>query len=400
MPSALFARSPDLQRLLNEGYEVDVRAGHLVVDHVPYVTPNREVAFGTLVAPLTVDGGHAVSPETHTVSFAGEVPSNLSGEPLNLLHSSGRRDLAYGLAVDHMFSSKPQPGLYPDGRPGLYPDWFEQITTYVAILCGPARELDPDATAQTYRVIASPEEDSVFQYLDTASTRAGIAGLGSRLEHRVAIVGLGGTGSYILDLVSKTPATEIHLYDGDVFHQHNAFRSPSAATQESINRKLNKAEYYCELYSAMRRKIFAHPEYVTTENLDLLSNIDFVFLAVDDGEARRPIVEWLELAGKSFVDVGMGVAEEGGALAGLLRVTTSTPDRRDHVREKHRIPFGAAGADDDYERNIQVADLNALNAALAVVRWKRLSGYYRDMEHEHFMLYATDGNSIANDDQP
>ena len=32
---------------------------------------------------------------------------------------------------------------------------------------------------------------------------------------KVAIVGLGGSGSYILDLIAKTPICEIHLYDGD-----------------------------------------------------------------------------------------------------------------------------------------------------------------------------------------
>lgn len=399
MPSALFARSPDLQRLLNEGYEVDVRAGHLVVDHVPYVTPEREVAYGTLVAPLTIDGEQVTQPETHTVSFAGAIPSNLAGQQLRLLHSSEERDLADGLSVDHMFSSKPAPGVYGDDRPGLYPDWYEQMTTYIGILSGPARELDPEATARTHRVILTPDEDSVFEYVDTASTRAGIAALGARLEQRVAIVGLGGTGAYIFDQVAKTPATEIHLYDGDVFHQHNAFRSPGAPSREVFDRRQNKAEYYAELYSPMRRKIFAHPEYLTEANLDLLSDIDFVFVAIDDGEARRPIVDWLEQAGKPFIDVGMGVAEEHGVLSGLLRVTTSTPDQRDHVHAKHRIPFGAPGPDDDYERNIQVADLNALNAVLAVVRWKRHCGYYRDLEHEHFTLYATDGNSIANDDQ-
>ena len=44
----------------------------------------------------------------------------------------------------------------------------------------------------------------------------------------VAIVGLGGTGSYVLDLVAKTPVRQIHLDDGDMFLQHNAFGSPSA----------------------------------------------------------------------------------------------------------------------------------------------------------------------------
>jgi hypothetical protein len=34
---------------------------------------------------------------------------------------------------------------------------------------------------------------------------------------KIAIIGLGGTGSYVLDLAAKTPVKEIHLFDGDKF---------------------------------------------------------------------------------------------------------------------------------------------------------------------------------------
>ncbi|WP_318271316.1 ThiF family adenylyltransferase [Sphingobacterium cellulitidis] len=43
-------------------------------------------------------------------------------------------------------------------------------------------------------------------------------------RQKIAIIGLGGTGAYILDMVAKTPVKEIHLFDGDSFDQHNAFR--------------------------------------------------------------------------------------------------------------------------------------------------------------------------------
>ncbi len=43
--------------------------------------------------------------------------------------------------------------------------------------------------------------------------------------------------------------------------------------------------------------------------------------------------------------------------------------------------------------------MNALNAALAVNRWKRHVGIYADLEGEHFSLYASDGNDITNEDQ-
>ena len=52
MSPRLVARSADLSRLREEGYEVEVRENHLLVHHVPYVTPAREVAYGTLVTAL------------------------------------------------------------------------------------------------------------------------------------------------------------------------------------------------------------------------------------------------------------------------------------------------------------------------------------------------------------
>ncbi len=43
--------------------------------------------------------------------------------------------------------------------------------------------------------------------------------------------------------------------------------------------------------------------------------------------------------------------------------------------------------------------MNALNAALAVIRWKKLCGVYADLEGEHHSGYVIDGNHIVNDEQ-
>jgi hypothetical protein len=103
--------------------------------------------------------------------------------------------------------------------------------------------------------------------------------------------------------------------------------------------------------------------------------------------------------GIPFIDVGMGLELVDGSLGGILRVTASTPDMRTHFHDG-RISFG--GADDEnnlYSTNIQVADLNALNAAMAVVKWKKIRGFYRDLEREHHSTYTTDGNMLLNGDR-
>jgi hypothetical protein len=93
----------------------------------------------------------------------------------------------------------------------------------------------------------------------------------------------------------------------------------------------------------------------------------------------------------------MGVELTEGALGGILRVTTVTPEKRDHMPK--RIPFADDGGDDNYSRNIQIADLNALNAALAVIRWKKRFGFYPDYEKEHYCTYTIDGNMLLSEDK-
>ena len=147
----------------------------------------------------------------------------------------------------------------------------------------------------------------------------------------------------------------------------------------------------------MRKNIIAHDVYVDNSNLALLDGMEFVFICIDAGEAKLPIIEKLEADGISFADVGMGIELVHEKLLGILRVTTSTPDKRDHIKD--RVGFADGDADDVYGHNIQIADLNALNAALAVIKWKKLFGFYLDLENEHSSNYTLDGNIITNTDK-
>lgn len=395
MPQQLISRSPDLQRLRDDGYDIAVRGALLLVKGVPYVNSRKEVAYGTLVSTLattlTSAGEVTTTPDTHVVRFCGDHPCHRDGSALvQIAHSSSRDSLGEDVVVDHSFSSKPQGG---------YRDYYEKMATYVAIISSPAQALDPNVTARTYPVVEVDETESVFKYLDSATTRAGIGAIAEKLElEKVAIVGLGGTGAYVLDLVAKTRVRSIHLFDGDTFHPHNAFRSPGAPSAEELISKPKKVSHYQAVYSRMRRNIEAHGYYIDGSNVERLQEMDFVFICIDGGPAKEMIVESLETAGKPFIDVGMGVYLINNALGGVLRITTSTPTQRAHVRERQRIPFTNGVVDDAYSSNIQIADLNCLNATLAVVKWKKLFGFYQDLEREHFTTYTIDGNSVLNED--
>ena len=383
------SRSADLKRLQDEGYDIEIRHAYLLVKGVPYVDAHRQVQRGTIVSTLDLAGDVTTRPSTHVVYFVGEQPCHHDGrEIVQIKHGMNRQSLGPGLTVDRSFSNKP---------PGGYPDYYEKMTRYAAILSGPAEGIEPGATARTYPVVVPEEQDSPFAYLDTASSRAGIGALSARLAlGKVAIIGLGGTGTYVFDLVAKTPVREIHLYDGDRFYSHNAFRAPGAPTADQLRAKPFKVDHFAEVYSAMHTGIVAHPVFVDDENAGELADVDFVFLCLDKGSAKAEIVPHLETAGVPFIDVGMGVTLDDDVLGALVRVTASTGDQRDHLRG--RVSFGDGDEDAAYAQNIQIADLNALNASLAVIKWKKLLGFYRDLEREHHAVYTLDGNCLDNDD--
>jgi len=388
MSRELFSRNQDLKRLRDEGYFVQQQGGYLVMRDVPYVDAHRQVRTGTLISSLTLAGDQTRTPDTHVVHWDGDFPCQADGTPIQgISHIAGAFDLGHGLKAAFGFSSKPDGG---------YSDYHHKMTSYANIIAGPAAVLKPDATPRTFRA-PEEEEDSVFNYVETASDRVGIGGLAERLVNEcIAIIGVGGTGGYILDFVAKTPVREIRLFDSDEFLTHNAFRAPGAPSLEELREAPKKVDYLKGIYSRMHRNIVTHDVTLGADNIHLLDGITFAFLSLDAGEAKRLIVEKLEAIGAGFIDVGMGLELDEGSLGGILRVTVSTPEKRDHARQ--RISFVGGGAEDIYASNIQVADLNALNAVLAVIKWKKIRGFYRDLEHEHHCTYTTDGNMLINGD--
>lgn len=391
MSQKLFSRNEDLQRLRTDGYFVQiVDEKYLVLRQVPYVNSRREVALGTLVTSLELAGDITRKPiSDHVVFFDGEFPCDAQGKAMNLGSAGQRRELAPGLFVTHSFSQKPDGG---------YADYHHKMTTYHAMLAAPARVVDPSIKPRQFAAPQDDDPESIFEYPDTASGRSGTAVLAALLRQEVvALVGLGGTGTYILDKVAKTPVPEIRLFDSDEFLNHNAFRAPGAPSLQELREAPRKVHYFKAMYSRMHRGIIAHPVKLGPDNIQLLDGVTFAFIAMDDGPDKLAVIEKLEAIGAAFIDVGMGLTLEELSLGGILRATLSIPGRREVVRK--RVSFAAKEAGGVYETNIQVADLNSLNADLAVIKWKKLRGYYRDLEKELHSSYTTDGNMLVNCDR-
>lgn len=393
MSEKLISLNPDLKKLRDEGYEVEVTNGYLVLHSVPYVTARREIAMGKLVTDLTLSGDRTQRPGDHQVWFTGEFPCKKNGVEIEALrHSSGVQTLCNGVVVHHRFSCKP-----PEG----YPDYFSKMTRYVEIISNEAIAIDPsgNVSARTYKPQVSSPDESVFIYADSASSRAGIVGLAAKLAmDRVAIIGLGGTGAYLLDLVAKTHAREIHLFDGDVFLQHNAFRAPGAASFDALSSRPLKVDYYTQMYGQMRRGIIPHQHFIDDKNVQMLSGYNFVFLCVDKPSVRGLVSNFLHGMQIPFIDVGMELEliEEHGCLIGTCRTTLCTPDKSDHF--SRRVSLSGSEADDIYKSNIQVADLNSLNATMAVIRWKKYCGFYQDLYREHQSTYDINTHQLSRDE--
>ncbi|MBK9214714.1 MAG: ThiF family adenylyltransferase [Chloracidobacterium sp.] len=391
MSQKLINHSPDLKRLRDEGYVVRILDAFLIVNTIPYVNAQKEVKYGTLVSHLTVAAGAAVNPvDNHVAFWIGEHPCNNDGsEILAIKHSSGEQTLADGLLVGHSFSNKPEGG---------YPNYFEKMNTYAEIISAPAASIDPRVTPKSFRVVESDDDNSsVFHYPDSNSSRAHIYEISQKLKpHKLAIVGLGGTGSYLLDLIAKTPVAEIHLFDGDLFCQHNAFRSPGAPSAEDLDRPQQKVNYFAELYGKMHKRIIAHPVHVTAANVDELEEMNFVFLAMDGGTHKATIINKLEQSNVAFIDTGIGLDVTTDELIGQIRVTCSTANHRGHV--KNRIDVSDADPVDLYQTNIQIAELNAMAAVLAVIKWKKMAKFFQDLGEEHNSIYAINTNELINED--
>jgi hypothetical protein len=397
MCATLISLNPDLAKLEAEGYRLRIVRGvsnHLIVEGIPAVNIKGEVVFGSLYSPLEIDAtGKVRSPiANHQCWWIGaDPPCDHTGRIMDeLIANAHPEDKGDGIKTRVGMSRKLKSGNCPIP----YPDYYKKLTTYIALIWPPAAEVDPTCTPKLDKPVVAviDAQASVFHYPDMATTRAGIGAATTKLlVDKVAVIGLGGTGSYILDLLAKTPVAEIHIFDGDDFELHNAFRAPGAPAKEDLA-KPKKVDWFGEMYDRMRKGIVRHPYHIRAEQLAELRGMSFVFLAIDDPKAKKVIVDFLLAERIPFIDVGMDVSlDRDVSLRGQVRVTVGTPLVSEHIEQ---VVSFSDGPENDVYRNIQVADLNMLNAALAIIRWKKWLGFYGDDAGEYHSLYNIQAGSL------
>jgi len=247
------------------------------------------------------------------------------------------------------------------------------------------------ANPYTFRTIDTMSE-SVFKFHDTLTSRAEITDLSANFANDVlAVIGLGGTGAYVLDFLVKTPVKEIRAFDFDFFHVHNAFRSPGKLDENELGKP--KAVVYGERYDSFRKGLKVERKFVNSASGAELDGVTFAFVCVDKGSSRSEIFDILISKGIPFIDVGIGLDRKRGPVSGMVRTTYYSQENAQAVRDK-RLAEMTGQPDDIYRTNIQISEINALNACLAVIRYKQIRGFYFE-ESSYYQLLMMIGDLKA-----
>lgn len=389
----LVSHNDDLRRLHEKGYAIGFDTNNcLIVRDVFYLDNALNLQRGAIVAKLLFIDKEVAKQDDHQVYFAGGMPHGLDGKELpNFGGGPFRIHLSpenADVVVERSFSNKPK-------KTGRYADFFEKIESYVDQISGPAiSKFDRAASPLTFKANTGFPPDPVFKFPDTLSSRANISDLRAKFENEViAIIGVGGTGGYLLDLLAKTPVKEIRIFDLDDFHVHNAYRSPGKLEEPELGK--SKVDVYYTRYEGFRYGITAHKLHVGSDSAVELSGVTFAFVSVDKGSSRSEIFDVLMANQIPFIDVGMGLKRKGEPLTGMLRVTYYPTERANEVRDKGYAEMSDP-ADNLYRTNIQIGELNALNACLAVVKYKEVRGFYgNDEPKDNYLFDVSDMKVVA-----
>lgn len=210
----------------------------------------------------------------------------------------------------------------------------------------------------------------------------------------VAVIGLGGTGSYVLDFLVKTPVKEIRGFDLDDFHMHTAYRSPGRLEESELGKR--KAEVYRSRYENFRMGLSLQPKYIDAQSHESLAGVTFAFVCVDKGSSRAGIFDLMVANRIPFIDVGMGLNRTRGPINGMLRATYYSVEDAQRLMDMGLTEL-ADDPDDEYRVHIQISELNALNAALAVTKYKQLRGFYFEEEPLNSLVFEVGDLKTANE---
>lgn len=359
----LVSHNPILKDLDELGYQLDFVGGYLIIYGLPYLDQEGALKYGDWVSQLDLIDA-VIDPSKHQAWWRGGRPCDQTKREIRLGGGPGRVTVAPNFVTDYSFSFK----LQENGVNRVYHSFEEKVQTYLDAITAPARAAYPDGPLSRGIEIKAATQGSPLRFPDTMSANYNINDVSSLLRaKKVAIIGLGGTGSYILDFIARTHLEQIALFDDDKVHVHTIFRIPGF-----IPRAIGepKVDALARQYGQWHAGLDPVPERITPENIERLAGFDFVFVSVDDGPSRLTIVDWLATKAIPYVDCGMGLTRSVVGLSGFVRVTGVDRQAFERNVNTARLPVENP-KDDEYRKQAQITELNAINAAMAVVRFKQ-----------------------------
>jgi len=179
---------------------------------------------------------------------------------------------------------------------------------------------------------------------------------------------------------------EIHLLDSDHVEWHTFMRAPGAPSPEEIelcrNGSLRKVDYYQSKYSSLREGIHAHAVRVESPSTfrEFLSAhpIDWAFVSIDqqtDRDSPRQDVVYSALSETAipFIDSGVSITLEGRTVRGAVTTSSYAAGSNEW---KNAIPNAKVEGNAPGYRNVQLPEVNAVAASLAVMEWRRRTRQY------------------------
>jgi hypothetical protein len=312
------------------------------------------------------------APKNHQMYFIGTQPYDDKQRVLFRGLDAADAPLFDGKRAAFYWSWKRQT---PQGQWIEYDDLYDKFVSYIEYVTGPARAKFGDTVRiAPFENLEDPDDKSPFAFYDMNSARANLGELNKTLQNDVvAVIGAGGTGSYIVDFLIKTPVKSIRVFDKDTHDIQNAFRTPGATVREEFGQP--KVDVLEARYRGFHSGLQILESYLHSESEGFLDGVTFAFVAVDKVSSRRAIANLLAKLKIPFINVGMGLKHGSPGLVGAVETSLvdelSAPIIFDEIAGERLNDVA-----DDYDDNIQTVELNALNAAYAVLMYKRYRGYY------------------------
>lgn len=135
-------------------------------------------------------------------------------------------------------------------------------------------------------------------------------------KSHVKVVGCGGLGANIAELLARVGIGKLTLIDHDTYCEHNLNRQKFSTIKNIGEKKVNEIAKNLKLINPAL-KVRKKDKFLNKKNIDnLLKNGDIIIDALDDPKTKLLLASWCKKHNKPFVH---------GAIAGKsLQVTTST----------------------------------------------------------------------------